>query len=108
VEEKRDKDGLYKREPENEGEVIFDRRLSPHEVTYTTREKYEELIGRYWDCWTRENRSHPLVIKVVEELGEKSWDRHAELKIVEIPDGVEYEINDYDGIETVHEKHRSW
>ena len=26
----------------------------------------------------------------------------------EIPDDVEWEIDDYDGIETIHEVHRSW
>jgi len=44
----------------------------------------------------------------VKELGKKSWGRCAELKIVEIPNGIEYEIDNYDGVETVHEKHRSW
>ena len=30
------------------------------------------------------------------------------LKIVEIPDDVNWYIEDYDGIETIHEVHRSW
>ncbi len=108
IQEKRGKDGRFKRVPENEGEVIFDRRLSPHEAKFTTREKYEEFMGRYWDAWTRDTRSHPLLLQVVKELGKKSWGQHAKLEIVEIPDGVDYEIDDYDGIETIHEKHRSW
>jgi len=28
--------------------------------------------------------------------------------VVDIPDDIEYEIDDYDGIESVHEAHRSW
>ena len=32
----------------------------------------------------------------------------AELAIVEIPDGIEWEIDDYDGIETIAETHRTW
>lgn len=55
-----------------------------------------------------EDRADPLLVQVVEELGEKANGKCAELRIVEIPDGVGWEIDEYDGIETVHEKHRSW
>ena len=54
------------------------------------------------------DRSNKDLIKVVEDMGEEASDRHAELKIIEIPDGVEYEIDEYDGIESIHEVHRSW
>ena len=53
-------------------------------------------------------RTDPILIQVVEELGEESWGEYAELKIVEIPDDLEYEIDDYDGRESIHERHRSW
>jgi len=53
-------------------------------------------------------REHPDLIKVIEELGEKANSESSELRIVEIPDGVDYEIDDYDGIESIHEKHRVW
>ena len=55
-----------------------------------------------------ENRTCPKLIEVVEELKEKAFGQHAELEVVEIPDDVKYEIDDYDGIETIHEEHRSW
>ncbi len=32
----------------------------------------------------------------------------AELKIIDLPDDVNYQINDYDGHESIHEQHRSW
>jgi len=48
------------------------------------------------------------LIRVVKELGDKVNGNFAELQIVEIPDGVEYEIDEYDGFESIHEKHRSW
>lgn len=55
------------------------------------------------------NRSCPELIKVVEALGEKeSSGQLAELRIVEIPDGVNWELSEYDGIESVHEVHRTW
>lgn len=55
-----------------------------------------------------DDRSDPLLVRVVEELGDAASGAHAALKIIEIPDGVEYEIHDYDGMESVHEKHESW
>ncbi len=34
--------------------------------------------------------------------------RFAELGIVEVPDDAVWEIDEYDGIESIHEQHRSW
>lgn len=53
-------------------------------------------------------RNDPILIKVVKKLGEKANTPCSKLDIVEIPDDVEWEIDDYDGQESVHEKHRSW
>ena len=53
-------------------------------------------------------RNNPFLIQVVEELGVEANGQCAELEIVEIPDDVEWDIDDYDGVETIHEKHRSW
>lgn len=53
-------------------------------------------------------RDHPILIECVEAIGEKSFGACAELNVVEIPDGVEWEIDEYDGNETIDEVHRSW
>lgn len=54
-------------------------------------------------------RSNSALVQVVEELGsEDASGDHAELKIVEIPDDVEWTIEEYDGAEWVAEKHRTW
>lgn len=54
-------------------------------------------------------RRHPKLIAAIEKVGEKEASGQlAEVRIVDIPDGIEWEIYEYDGIETVHEKHRSW
>jgi hypothetical protein len=55
-----------------------------------------------------EDRTDLDLIKVIEILGKEADGGCAELKIVEIPDGVDYQIDEYDGNETIHEKHRSW
>lgn len=47
-------------------------------------------------------RDDPILIQVVEELGESGWGGAAELKIVEIPDGaLRYQILEYDGWESI-------
>lgn len=54
-------------------------------------------------------RADPRVIKIIEEIGEKEASGHlAELQIIDIPDGIEWEIDDYDGKERIDEVHRSW
>lgn len=53
-------------------------------------------------------RNDALLIQVIEELGPKANGRCAELKIVEIPDDVNWCIEEYDGMEWVAEAHRTW
>ena len=54
------------------------------------------------------DRHDPGLVEVVELLGKKADGDCAKLKIVEIPDDVDYEIQEYDGNEWVAEKHRTW
>jgi hypothetical protein len=53
-------------------------------------------------------RDDPMLIKVIEILGEEANGNFSELKIVEIPDDVEWIIEEYDGAEWIAEKHRTW
>tara|TARA_R110000868_G_scaffold114344_4_gene306445 strand:- start:580 stop:1005 length:426 start_codon:yes stop_codon:yes gene_type:complete len=53
-------------------------------------------------------RNDPDLITVIDKLGEKANGRCASLSIIEIPDDVEWEVDEYDGLETIREKHRSW
>jgi len=53
-------------------------------------------------------RGCPMLVKVVEELGTRANGNHSDLAIVEIPDDVSFEIDEYDGMESIHEIHRSW
>ena len=50
----------------------------------------------------------PRLLECVEKLGEEANGTYAELKIVEIPDDVNWEIGEYDGLEWVEEVHRRW
>lgn len=54
------------------------------------------------------DRTDPVLIQVIEELGESANGMCAKLKIIEIPDDIEWEVNEYDGMESIEEVHRSW
>lgn len=54
------------------------------------------------------DRDDSLLVQVVRELGTDASGDLAELRIVSIPDGIDWEIEEYDGIEWVAEKHRRW
>lgn len=57
-------------------------------------------------------RHDPVLVRVVEELGGghriNASGQYSNLQIVEIPDGVEYTIEEYDGQEHIAETHRTW
>jgi hypothetical protein len=55
-------------------------------------------------------RNDPVLIQIIEEMGQAAANcSYCLLKIVDIPDGVEYEIVDeFDGSEHIAEKHRTW
>jgi len=60
------------------------------------------------DNHSRDNRDCSVFIEMIKKLGEKANGRSAQLETVTIPYGIEYEIEEYDGIEWVAEKHRTW
>jgi hypothetical protein len=45
---------------------------------------------------------------MVEEQGSAMNGGYSDLKVVEIPDDVEWYIEEYDGMEHVAESHRTW
>lgn len=53
-------------------------------------------------------RNDLTLVQVIEELGTEANGSHAALSVIEIPDDVKWEIEEYDGIEWVAEQHRTW
>jgi len=53
-------------------------------------------------------RDDPLLVAIVRELGADANGNYADLKIVEVPYGVDWTVEEYDGTEWVAEKHRTW
>lgn len=67
------------------------------------------IIHNLKSRYDNELRTNKDLIAVVESIGvEKASDTFAKLAIVDVPDDIEWEIDDYDGMETVREKHRTW
>jgi hypothetical protein len=96
----------------------FETYLKLKGIEYTTQQPEEPSAFRngvnYYDTkgdyisYYDIARNDPQLVEVVETLGEQSWGVFANLKVVEIPDDVEWYIHEYDGIECVHEAHRQW
>ena len=53
-------------------------------------------------------RDDSVLVAIVEEMGEKANNRYSFLRVVEIPDGVDWYIEEFDGDEWVAERHRTW
>jgi len=53
-------------------------------------------------------RDDPILVQVVEELNDAANGEYAELSIVEIPDDVDWTVQEYDGYEHIAEEHRTW
>ena len=71
------------------------------------KDRYEKTNAAYFS--ERDiSRTDNLLIQVIKELGKEADGHCAKLKVVEIPDDIEWEIEEYDGIEWVAEKHRTW
>lgn len=81
---------------------------------FSLSEKAYEFLGLEWDGYgyakyrDYDFRTDPKLIECVETLGSEADGMLAYLKVVEIPDDVEWEIVGYDGMETIHEVHRVW
>lgn len=92
------------------------RRVSADEISsrslffYCLNEDHGDTCG--WDVIVgmcpEPDRDDPDLIAVVEELGDAASGACANLEVVEIPDDVEWVIEEYDGSEWVSEKHRTW
>lgn len=75
-----------------------------------SRQAYE-FLDKKWDghgYGFNLKRHNPKLVECIEKLGESANGLCADLKIIEIPDDVDYIIEEYDGIEHIAERHRTW
>lgn len=53
-------------------------------------------------------RDDPQLVQVVEEMGADANGSCADLVVIEIPDGISWHVEEYDGNEHIAEDHRTW
>ena len=76
-----------------------------------TGDKYDDgdVCDRdYGASFDDENRTDKVLIDVIEALGDKASGFCSSLAIAEIPDGAEFEITYYDGLESVVPPRMRW
>lgn len=89
--------------------ILINRRHGGFTLTHKVLDIYNSRTGRNieysWDL----KRDDPVLIEIVEELGLEACQGWASrLKIVDVPPDVDWYIEEYDGMEWVAEKHRTW
>jgi len=71
---------------------------------YGLSEEAYKFLGLEWDTYGYkydDDRTNTNLVQCVEELGGKASGSLSNLKVVDIPDGIDYEIDNYDGQESV-------
>ena len=76
-------------------------------------EKAYEHLGIEWDGYgykyaDYDKRTDSALIECIETLGKEANGHFSALKVIEIPDDVDWEISSYDGWEKIEERHRVW
>lgn len=82
--------------------------LSKAALEYLCEHYKEKVDSKNINSLYYHNRTAPELIECVETLGKKASGMFADLTIIEIPDNVDWSIDECDGKEQVCEKHRIW
>ena len=78
-------------------------------ICYTTQPVTDDDgLNKYYFDISEIDRSDSTLIQVVKELKEEAGGTFAELHTIEIPNDVNWEIEEYDGVEWIAEVHRTW
>src|SRR5690606_13148464 len=79
--------------------VVINKCFGGFGLSESAQKRFEELTGKRPSAFIE--RDDPAVVQVVEEMGVSANGVCASLKIITLPDGVDWEIQDYDGFETL-------
>ena len=84
--------------------IVINRCYGGFGLSEAAENRYAELKGIdpadvvYYEI----ERHDPVLVQVVEELGEDAGYAYSDLQIVEVPAGTRYRIDEYDGFETLN------
>lgn len=87
--------------------VLLNKDYGGFQIYDEVQKEYFSRTGIEISKYCNDKREDEVLIDIVERLGEKA-NVYSELVIVEIPEDLDYIIDDYDGIETLHEKVKEW
>ena len=80
--------------------IVYNACFGGFGLSETAWERYRELGGQETSRYDI-NRADPVLVQVVEELGDAANTRFSDLRITELPVGTKYRIDEYDGNESV-------
>jgi len=93
--------------PVSRQSALLGQYLDSQDLQFPALALYRDRGGRaQWDF--KIPRDDPILVAVVEELGEAASTNLSELEVVDIPDGTSWVIEEYDGLEWVAESHQTW
>ena len=85
--------------------IVINKRYGGFSLTKEMMDYIGYVQPSEWDEGYSVSRTNP---KLIEYLDKTDESLHGSLKVVDIPDDVDYVIEEYDGKEWIAEKHRTW
>jgi hypothetical protein len=88
--------------------IVINREFGGFGLSEDALEEYCERKGIVDILLHQIPRDDPILVEVVEEMGSSANGSYSALKVVEVPDEVDWVIDEYDGLEWAAERHRTW
>lgn len=81
--------------------IVYNSGFGGYGLSEKALKLYNERAGRTVEFRYKIARHDPILVSVVEELGDEANDKYSDLALIDIPEGYDYTIDDYDGLEHV-------